>query len=156
MRGVRRLPLETWRFSGAETARCPVLGYFGDCGLEQEPPDLLGKGKSCSSSRSPLLPDPSAQRRHLLRLPAVSLQLQCCSAKRAAQAPTWPPLQSCRQPGKKSDKFLLSKTNHTLQHQEQKLASDRLQVEEDDSGDVEEERCEGGVEDVDVRRVMAA
>ncbi|MQM08865.1 hypothetical protein Taro_041718 [Colocasia esculenta] len=51
MRGVRRLPLETWRLSGAETARCPVLEYFGDCGLEQEPPDLLGKDKSCSSSR---------------------------------------------------------------------------------------------------------
>ncbi|MQM05625.1 hypothetical protein Taro_038437 [Colocasia esculenta] len=41
MGGVRRLPLETWRASGAEAARCPVLGYFGDCGLEQEPPDLL-------------------------------------------------------------------------------------------------------------------
>ncbi|MQL78513.1 hypothetical protein Taro_010948 [Colocasia esculenta] len=39
---IQRSPLETWRSSGAETARCPVLGCFGDCGLEQEPPDLLG------------------------------------------------------------------------------------------------------------------
>ncbi|MQL82152.1 hypothetical protein Taro_014617 [Colocasia esculenta] len=34
-------PLETWRSSGAETARWPVLGCLGDCELEQEPPDLL-------------------------------------------------------------------------------------------------------------------
>ncbi|MQL67968.1 hypothetical protein Taro_000230 [Colocasia esculenta] len=44
MRGVRRLPLETWRAPSAETARCPVLGCLGDYGLEQEPFDLLGFG----------------------------------------------------------------------------------------------------------------
>ncbi|MQM01297.1 hypothetical protein Taro_034058 [Colocasia esculenta] len=29
---------------------CPVLGHLGYCGLEQELPDLFGKGKFCSSS----------------------------------------------------------------------------------------------------------
>ncbi|MQL89536.1 hypothetical protein Taro_022113 [Colocasia esculenta] len=43
MRGVRRLPLETWRVLDAEAVRCPVLGCFGDCGFEQELPGLLAE-----------------------------------------------------------------------------------------------------------------
>ncbi|MQM12196.1 hypothetical protein Taro_045112 [Colocasia esculenta] len=69
MRGVRRLPLETWRVLGAEAIRCPVLGCFGDCGLEQELPGLLvcslhiletNVGKRIRDSRGPAKGSPSS------------------------------------------------------------------------------------------------